>query len=369
MSELLIQTLVTVGFFPICAIALRLIFGKSIMYTISLWTASFSLLCCWIYFLIGKLGISHTLWAAPLSFTIGVGIYIYINKKLRAPLEKSINQLKQLSEGELDIKVNKSESQNELGVLNNSIKQLAENLKSIVAEIRDNSSNLAASSQQLSSISEQTSQGANEQAASVEEVSSTMEEIASNIESNTINAQQTEKIAIVVAEGIKKVSSASNESLKSVHDIAQKINIINDIAFQTNILALNAAVEAARAGESGRGFAVVAAEVRKLAERSKIAADEIVGLAGKSVKVTEDTGKLMFDLIPEIEKTTKLVQEITAASMEQNHGANQVNSALQQLNNVTQQNAASSEHISTNAVELTGQANQLKELISYFKLK
>lgn len=368
MNEIVIQTLVTLGFFPISALALRMIFGKSIMFTISLWTVAFSLFCCWLYFIIGKLGVSNSLWAAPISFGIGVSIYIYINKILRAPLVNSINQVKSLSEGDLKIKISDSTLKNELGVLNNSIKQLTENLKSIVAEIKDNAGNLASSSQQLSSISDQTSQGANEQASSVEEVSSTMEEIASNIESNTMNAQQAEKIAIVVADGIKRLSSASAESLKSVHDIAEKITIINDIAFQTNILALNAAVEAARAGEAGKGFAVVASEVRKLAERSKIAADEIVSLAGKSVRVTEEAGKLMFELIPEIEKTTKLVQEIAAASMEQNNGASQVNNALQQLNNVTQQNAASSEQISTNSEELATQADQLKELVSFFSI-
>ena len=369
MNEILVQTFVTLGFLPISAFALRLIFGKSIMFTVSLWSVSFTLFCCWLYFIVGKLGVSHTLWSAPLSFIIGIIVYIIINKKLRTPLEKSINQLKLLSEGALNIKVEESTSKNELGILNNSIKQLTENLKTIVSEINENSENLASSSQILSSISEQTSQGANEQASSVEEVSSTMEEIASNIDSNTQNAQQTEKIAINVTNGIKKVSSAAGESLKSVHDIAAKISIINDIAFQTNILALNAAVEAARAGEYGKGFAVVAAEVRKLAERSKVSADEIVSLAGNSVRITEEAGKLMFDLIPEVERTTQLVQEIAAASMEQSNGANQVNNALQQLNDVTQQNAASSEQISTNAVELASQANQLRELITYFKIR
>jgi methyl-accepting chemotaxis protein len=212
------------------------------------------------------------------------------------------------------------------------------------------------------------SQGASEQASSVEEVSSTMEQIAANVEQNTENAQQTEKISISAQMGISEVSEGANKAVEASRVIAQKIQIINDIAFQTNILALNAAVEAARAGEHGKGFAVVAAEVRKLAERSKVAADEIVGLTQNSLELAEGAGSKMAEILPDIEKTTKLVQEIAAASLEQNNGAGQVNSAVQQLNSVTQQNAAASEELATNAEELASQAQQLKDLVSYFKV-
>jgi methyl-accepting chemotaxis protein len=222
---------------------------------------------------------------------------------------------------------------------------------------------------QMSSASQQLSQGANEQASGAEEVSSSMEQMAANIQQNTDNAQEADKISQRVSDGVQKVGSAAQESLISIRNISDKIGIINDIAFQTNILALNAAVEAARAGEHGKGFAVVAAEVRKLAERSKIAADEIVSLSAKSVNVTESASKLMGNLIPEIEKTAKLVQEIAAASMEQSTGADQVNSAIQQLNQVTQQNAAASEEMATSSEELSSQAEQLKDIISFFRLK
>jgi len=167
--------------------------------------------------------------------------------------------------------------------------------------------------------------------------------------------------------GMKRVKDASEESLLSIRNIAEKIAIVNDIAFQTNILALNAAVEAARAGEHGKGFAVVAAEVRKLAERSKIAAGEIEMMSKTSVNATNESAKLINEMLPEIEKTARLVQEITAASMEQNSGADQINNALQQLNQITQQNAAASEEMATGSEELSAQAEQLKETVSFFK--
>jgi len=212
------------------------------------------------------------------------------------------------------------------------------------------------------------SQGATEQASASEEVSSSMEEMVSNIQQNTDNAIQTEKIAMMVATNIRKGNASAQRSAISMKDIADKISIISEISFQTNILALNAAVEAARAGEHGRGFAVVAAEVRKLAERSKVAAEEINQVSKDGVDIASSTGQQLEDLVPEIEKTTKLVQEISAASMEQNTGTDQINNALQQLNHVTQQNAASSEEQATSAEELANQSEHLREIISFFRI-
>ncbi len=249
-----------------------------------------------------------------------------------------------------------------------SVVTMANKLKTIVGNIIAGANNIASASQQMSDTSQQMSQGANEQASSVEEVSSSMEEMAANIQNNTDNAGQTEAIALSSAGGIREGSDATNTAVKGMKNIAEKIKIINDIAFQTNILALNAAVEAARAGEHGKGFAVVAAEVRKLAERSKVSADEIDELSRDGVDVAEKAGKKLEEIIPGIEKTAQLVQEIAAASIEQSSGAGQVNNAMQQLNNITQQNAASSEEMATSSEELASQAQHLKEIISFFKI-
>jgi len=256
----------------------------------------------------------------------------------------------------------------EIGDLARALQFMVNKLRDVIANVNVGAENIVVASEQMNLASQQMAQGANQQASSAEEVSASMEEMAANISQNTHNAKETERIAIGVSTGIKNVSVSSLESLNSIRNIADKISIISEISRQTNILALNAAVEAANAGEHGKGFAVVAAEVRKLAETSKIAADEIVQLASKSVDVTEKAGLLMAQLIPEVEKTALLVQEIASASIEQNSGASQVNSAIQQLNHVTQQNASSSETLATSSEELSSQAEQMKDHISFFKV-
>lgn len=302
-----------------------------------------------------------------LAAFLGIFIGILMTRSLTVPLKKGVDFATTIANGDLTqvIDVNQKD---EIGELASTLSSMALKLKEVVISIVTGADSIANASQQLSSTSQQLSQGSSEQASSVEEVSSTMDEISSNIQQNTENAQTTENISIDANTGIIKVAERSAQTVTANKNIAEKIDIVNDIAFQTNILALNAAVEAARAGEHGKGFAVVAAEVRKLAERSKVAAEEIVGLAKNSLELAESAGQVMQDTLPKIENTTKLVQEISAASSEQNTGAAQVNTSIQQLNSVTQQNAAASEELATSAEEMSSQAEQLKQTIGFFNV-
>jgi methyl-accepting chemotaxis protein len=281
-------------------------------------------------------------------------------------IEKEVvEKTKQLSKGNLTIEIQRRSEKDELLI---ALSTMVEKLKEIVTQVTEATENVATGSQQLSSSATEMSQGANEQAASTEEVSSSIEEMTSTIQQNTDNAVQTEKIARESADGIIKVNKSSEDSVKAIREISDKITIINDIAEKTDILAINAAIEAARAGEHGKGFAVVAAEVRKLAEVSQRAAKEINELSHQSLRVTEESSKLLTEMIPNIQKTTQLVQEISAASTEQNANAGQINKAIEQLNQVTQQNSAAAEEMSSSSEELSSQAELLKDVISFFNI-
>jgi len=271
-----------------------------------------------------------------------------------------------LAEGDLRLDVHPRSDKDMLLL---SMKDMVERLTNVVVEVQSGASNMAAGSEQLSASAQSLSQATTEQAAALEESSASMEEMSSSISQNADNARQTESIAVKAAGDARESGTAMIQTVTAMKDIAQKISIIEEIARQTDLLALNAAIEAARAGEHGKGFAVVAAEVRKLAERSQQAAAEINTLSSSSTAVTESTGALLNRLVPDIQKTAELVQEISAASTEQNTGAIQVNKALQQLDQVVQQNASASEELSSTAEELAAQAEQLQSVIAFFQVE
>ena len=238
-----------------------------------------------------------------------------------------------------------------------------------VQELEKATEHVAAGSQELSSGSETLSQGASEQATAAEEASSSMEQMSSNIRQNADNAHQTEKIAQKSASDAREGGKAVAATVIAMKEIAGKISIIEEIARQTNLLALNAAIEAARAGDHGKGFAVVASEVRKLAERSQQAAAEIGNLSTHNVQVAEQAGEMLARLVPDIQRTAELVQEISAASREQDAGAEQINKAIQQLDATIQQNASAAEEMASTSEELASQADQLRDIIAFFRVK
>ncbi|WP_127076105.1 methyl-accepting chemotaxis protein [Rhodomicrobium lacus] len=245
---------------------------------------------------------------------------------------------------------------------------MVERLRGVISEVTTSARNVSAGSQELSATAEELSQGSTEQASSTEEASSSVEEMASNIKQNADNAAQTEKMARQSATDAKTSGEAVGKAVQAMETIAEKILIVQEIARQTDLLALNAAVEAARAGEHGRGFAVVASEVRKLAERSQAAAQEISGLSGDTVKAAQQAGEMLGRLVPDIQRTAELVFEISNATREQNAGAAQINIAIQQLDKVTQQNTAAAEEMASTSEELAGQAEQLQQAVAYFRI-
>ncbi|MDY0268589.1 HAMP domain-containing methyl-accepting chemotaxis protein [Trichloromonas sp.] len=302
-----------------------------------------------------------------IALAIGVAVAIFITRAITKPIFKGVKFAEMIAEGDLTQRLDIVQK-DEIGQLAHALNTMVDKLKDVVANVQSAADNVASGSQQLSASSEEMSQGSTEQAAAAEEASSSMEQMAANIRQNADNAMQTEKIAIKSAQDAQEGGQAVAETVGAMKQIAEKINIIEEIARQTNLLALNAAIEAARAGEHGKGFAVVAAEVRKLAERSQNAAGEIGELSGRSVDIAEKAGEMLARMVPDIQKTAELVQEISAASKEQDTGAEQVNQAIQQLDQVIQQNASASEEMASTSEELSSQAEQLQETIGFFKV-
>ena len=316
--------------------------------------------------------------SATASVIIGiiVGIFvavilgIFISRTISKGIVNGVAFARELSAGNLTVNVDSEalKRKDEVGELSVALTEMVDRLKDVIGSVINAAQNVSSGSQQMNSTAQEMSQGATEQASAAEEVSSSMEQMSANIQQNTENAGATEKISSKSAKDARESGSAVGEAVKAMKEIAEKISIIQEIARQTNLLALNAAIEAARAGEHGKGFAVVASEVRKLAERSQTAAGEITELARSSVEVAEKAGQMLDQLVPDIQKTADLVQEISAASVEQNSGAGQINKAIQQLDQVIQQNAGAAEEMASTAEELSSQAEQLQSSIEFFRV-
>ena len=289
-----------------------------------------------------------------------------ILRQLGGEPEYAAEIVRQVAEGDLTLEIKLHQGNS--GSMLAAIKGMVEKLSQIIGEVRGAAESLTSASEEVSATAQSMSQASSEQAASVEETSAAVEQMSASIEQNSENARVTDGMAGNAAKQAVAGGAAVKDTVSAMKSIADKIGIIDDIAYQTNLLALNAAIEAARAGEHGKGFAVVAAEVRKLAERSQVAAQEVGEVAKNSVALAERAGNLLDEIVPGIAKTSDLVQEISAASEEQSSGVGQINTAMNQLNQITQQNASASEELAATAEEMSGQAEQLQQLMGFFTL-
>lgn len=312
--------------------------------------------------------IQSVIWVSLGAILAGLLLAWFLVRLIKKPLGGEPSEMqaiaRRIADGDLTVQF--SNSGDATGVYA-AMKDMVAGLNNVIQQVRSGADNLSSASQEVSATAQSMSSSSNQQASSVEETSASIEQMTASITQNTENAKVTDGMASQAASEALEGGDAVTQTVSAMKKIAEKISIIDDIAYQTNLLALNAAIEAARAGEHGKGFAVVAAEVRKLAERSQVAAQEIGSVASSSVTLAETAGQLLEQIVPSINKTSDLVQEISAASEEQSTGVSQINSAMGQLNTITQQNASSSEELSATAEEMSAQAQQLQSAISFFR--
>ncbi len=370
MEKIAISFIIVLISIPVSWVLLKLIFGRSVMLRISFVIVSLLLFEHALNLLIRAYPIlSVELAVVAVDFAAGIAVFYYISRRFKAPLKAIVREMHALADGDLRIRLQEREERTEFDEIRNALLTIQRSQRRVVGTLAEQSTHLVDLVGVGRTIAGQLSEGASEQAASIEELSSTMEEIVAMIEQNTDNARRTVSNSQMVQEGLEEVGQNAREAMDSHGQINERISIIREIAEQTNILALNAAVEAARAGDHGRGFAVVATEVRKLAERSKIAAEEIIGLSEKSKGQVDQTGIRLAGILPEVSEAVHLFGEITAASLEQSAGAERVNATVLQLNGIAQQTAGTSHQLADTAEEIAQRSSQLVELLAYFRME
>jgi methyl-accepting chemotaxis protein len=292
---------------------------------------------------------------------------VAFTRSITTPIAAAVAAARRIADGDLRERIVVTR-RDEIGTLQEAMAAMSDRLSAVIAEVRAGSESLSAASSQVSATAQSLSQGTGEQASSVEETTASLEEMSASIDQNAQASRETEQVARLGAARAEESGGAVTGTVAAMTSIAEKIGIIEEIAYQTNLLALNAAIEAARAGDHGRGFAVVASEVRKLAERAQRAAVEIGELAGSSVKVAERSGALIAELVPAIRKTAEQVREVAAASQEQSAGVSQVSKAMSIVDQVTQRTATAAEELSSTSEEMASQAQALLQTVSFFRL-
>jgi methyl-accepting chemotaxis protein len=308
------------------------------------------------------------LFMGAILILLSIVLIVFFIGKLIKPLIDLQSATETLTTGKLDLKLVKARG-DEIGSLANAFQVMVVKLKEIVSGIHTGSSQIFIGSRQISDSAQTISQGASQQASATEQVASSIEEVISAINQNSENAQHAKTIAKRAEKGIIESQQASLNTIEAMKKIAEKTTIITGIAQKTNILAINAAIEAARAGSMGKGFGIVAAEVRNLAESSHLAADDIVKLSDQTLIMSEESGKILSGIVPDVQKTSLLIEEIANASMEQNSGVKQISQAIEQLNSITLQNSATSEELASGSEELVSQAETLKKAVAFFRME
>lgn len=356
------------GCIPLSFLILHIIFGKSIMVTIGRYVALLVFLSCQMFYMVGKLGNENFYWTIPVLFVVGSSIFFYINISLIQPILRAIHSITELSKGNLNHKyIEKWKLKDETKNLQQAINILKNKFTQIVSEVQLNSEDLYQISNYLSNDAANLANASANQASSLQEISATMEEYNSVVKQNSSNAKESENTANIAFSKMIDIKHHTNNSITATKLISEKINIINEIAIQTNILSLNASIESAKAGESGKGFKVVAEEIRLLAERSRKAATEIISLTKETATMVENFGATIDETLPHMENALKMVKEIQFASDEQMNGAIEIGNAIFRLDKVSQEHASSSEIGKLKADDLNAKANNLHTLISFFK--